>query len=313
VDGAPLTRTLANGTVNYDGDLRNVVSLTGSDGMVLVPSLTGTVVVRRNTATPAFSAPLSSNDSNVPRSPELNESVSTVGTTYNVRGTYSPDAATILAENNLFVGVENVFQNANDSSGAVSNVERIDYLFGQPISVQDAFRFMIMERGGNDSFYIAAITGVSGGAPSSYATPLLVSPANYGPNLTTTATYRRFGLNTVGSANLNYAISLTSAQAYRGVIVPTTDLAVAGTLIHGYSLFASDVVVTNLANLVNWNTAAVYPRNTGGPGGVDLFATGATLYVDENYYDSPEPGSALLMGTALLVVGMMLRRRSPAR
>ena len=87
-------------------------------------------------------------------------------------------------------GIDNVFNNRSEVAAGTgdretaNNIERIDYIIDGginiPVDQQGDVGFLILERGGNDFFKIAAITGLTGGVPSSYGRLISVTPATWG-------------------------------------------------------------------------------------------------------------------------------------
>lgn len=69
-------------------------------------------------------------------------------------------------------GTDNVFANADGVN--INNIQRMDFIFDDGLVVSpdpDGEGFVILERGGNDDFRIAAITGLdSNGNPNSFGT-----------------------------------------------------------------------------------------------------------------------------------------------
>ena len=90
-------------------------------------------------------------------------------------------------------GVDNIFNNQFDVPGAANgppnnlritqdtrnNIERVDYIIDAglniPVAERGDFGFLILDRGGNDAFGVAAITGLAGGLPTTYGDLLQVN------------------------------------------------------------------------------------------------------------------------------------------
>lgn len=220
-----------------------------------------------------------------------------------------PEVANTLEEGLLSLitnrGIDNLFNNISDPGPAGeeeetrNNIERVDYIISNglnvPVASRPDFGFIVLDRGGNDPFQVAAITGLdAGGNPSSYG-PLTPQPL--------------FGAAAYGGGVANNIISLVSrdddltvadpviqpshavpAQDVRGRFFSIADLLPPGdtttTNIFGYSIFASDVTDGgNPANLIDFTNQAFFPIDTtgtgaGAPGGLDLIAGGAVLSVE---------------------------------
>ncbi|PSN14042.1 hypothetical protein C7293_13425 [filamentous cyanobacterium CCT1] len=203
----------------------------------------------------------------------------------------NPDLA--LLSRSINRGIDNVFNNASVSSNnqdTRNNIERIDYLIGNPgVTLIDAevgdVGFLIQERGGNDAFAIAAVTAVdpATGDPTAYG-PLVQVPAsawggtgNVGVNFPSVVLRRDDPANAAPQFRPSHPVP---EQNVRGLFFPINSLLPAPQSTQpffGYSLFAADVAPG--ANLVNF---ATFPTNTPGlganaPGGLDLVAGGFGL------------------------------------
>src|SRR5262249_39823656 len=91
------------------------------------------------------------------------------GTTYDVDGGFTPSMADALADPFISNGMDNVFVN-DPTMQACNDIERVD-LLNAPFTVVDAVKdgYFVAERGGNDAFGIAAVTGVdAAGNPTSF-------------------------------------------------------------------------------------------------------------------------------------------------
>lgn len=192
-------------------------------------------------------------------------------------------------------GIDNVFNNTTGAPAqdTRSNIERIDYLLRDGVVVPPEFQgqegFLVLERGGNDAFRIAAITGLDGaGNPTSYG-PLVsvgAGAANWG-------TANQVQIPTVVFRRAQAGDPLrpshqVPSQFVRGIFFPITSLLSppqSNAPIFGYSLFAADVAAG--ATLTNPNT---FPTNTAGTGagGLDLVAGGFGLF------RAPRPGNLFL-------------------
>ena len=88
------------------------------------------------------------------------------------------DYGQLLHTNNFFGGSDNTF--ANGTVNTTGNIERIDFTWNAPITVNSSLAFAVFERGAvgvHDSFAIAAITAVdASGNPTAFGSLLKVSP-----------------------------------------------------------------------------------------------------------------------------------------
>lgn len=200
-------------------------------------------------------------------------------------------------------GIDNVFNNVSisfNNQDTRNNIERIDYLIGNPgvqltaADLEDV-GFLIDERGGNDPFSIAAVTAIDpAGNPAAYG-PLVQVPANawggtgnIGVELTSVVLRRDQDpppvpfVPPVPDFLPSHPVPL---QSVRGIFFPINSLLPdpqSTQPFFGYSLFAADVPAG--ANLVNFiafptNTIGLEEANNGAPapGGLDLVAGGFGL------------------------------------
>ena len=193
-------------------------------------------------------------------------------------------------------GIDNVFSNVSTTpQDTGNNIQRIDYIIDGgltiPANQQEDIGFLILERGGNDNFKIAAITGLEAGAPSAYG-PLIDVLGNDDPagvwgtsNDVTIATTvsRRDDLSDPNLPPPRFRPShRVPNQPVRGIFFPISSLVEPADPVQpifGYSLFANDVDGEG-AQLVNVANTAVFPDDTPGTnaqGGLDLIAGGFGL------------------------------------
>lgn len=188
-------------------------------------------------------------------------------------------------------GVDNVFDNvgkggAQDNQNTLNNIERIDYILPSGIADDptdaEARGFYVLERGGNDRFFIAAITSID---------PATNTPTGYGPlrlfdvgDWVTSApaiTIETSVLDRTSPAAPALASHTVGPQPVEGVIFPINSLLEpvdAGTTVFGYSLFAGDTPPgSTSAQLTNIADTTTFPRDTfdtSPEGGLDLIASG---------------------------------------
>lgn len=218
----------------------------------------------------------------------------------------------LLLGNSLLRGSDNTFSNVTAESAG--NIERLDFVYGAPLSANAAMGFAVFDRGVadvHDAFAIALITGLDyvNNVPTSYST-LYSQAANWTPaiNVADTFNYSLFRYNTGDNLSDTYRNTETGSQGIGGVVFQIDDFNVApGTQIFGYSLFGYDTTDGgDPSNLIDWTNPTYFPVNTDGStgaGGIDLAAVnGITFSV------IPEPSFAL-GGVALAGLGLALRRR----
>ncbi|MBE9156031.1 DUF11 domain-containing protein [Nodosilinea sp. LEGE 06152] len=190
-------------------------------------------------------------------------------------------------------GIDNVFNNIGFvDQDHRNNIERVDYLIGNPgvtLTAEEADNvgFLILERGGNDAFGIAAVTGLdAGGNPTSYGPLRKAAPGDWGPpGVNVGVRYPSVVLrkDTPATTNPDFRPShQVEEQDVRGIVFPISFLLPPGQSTQpffGYSLFANDVNGTP-DQLVDFTNQAVFPLGTGSgslAGGLDLVAGGFGL------------------------------------
>lgn len=202
-------------------------------------------------------------------------------------------------------GVDNAF--SNEDSVATNNIERIDYIVSEGISIPVAsaadIGFLILERGGNDPFKIAAITALdASGDPSAFGELKTVPASTWGGsgiNITSAVMRREEAEPLFRPSHLVPSQQISSIYVS---IDALTDFD--GQIIYGYAIFPNDINSSNdLVNLTD------FPTNTSGAsgaGGLDLMTGGAifmldtlstisgTLYQDQNQDDTFNSGEPTL-------------------
>lgn len=205
-----------------------------------------------------------------------------------------PNAAAGIAEAMLSTiinrGIDDVFNNTDrvapgDNGDETSNnIQRVDYIvtgsgIQVPLAQQDDVGFLILERGGNDDFGIAAITAIEAdGTPLTYG-PLVQVGRGFWGNSTdvpiSTGVLRR---DSLAQPNPGAAFLVPAPQFIQGIFFPISSLVGApqnAAPIFGYSLFAADV--DNTFNLTQPNTFLTTTTSDNGSGGLDLIAGGFGL------------------------------------
>lgn len=185
-------------------------------------------------------------------------------------------------------GIDNVFNNVTVASNqdTRTNIERIDYVLTDgrvvPPDRQNQEGFIVLERGGNDAFGIAAITGLdANGRPATYGPLRQVAAGswggggNIGVNIPSVVFRRNDGTN---PANPFLPSHTVIAQSVRGIFFPVTSLLPPGQSngrIFGYSLVAADVLPgTNLTQVTTFPTGTQAVVGGDNRGGLDLVAGG---------------------------------------
>jgi gliding motility-associated-like protein len=179
-------------------------------------------------------------------------------------GTFSD----ILGANIIDVGSDNTFN--NDVNPETSNVERIDVVFGAPVTMTAAnlsTGFPIFERNNNGNVAVAAITGVDGsGNPTSYSN--VVVNNGYGPAL---AVLYRYDLMSKSEAAASYTFSQSGAtQALNGIFFSWSDFGLTpGQTVYGYSIGGADSPTTS-AGFLNFAAFPTTTDQSNNQGGADL-------------------------------------------
>jgi hypothetical protein len=245
-------------------------------------------------------------------------------------GTYQSSLNSLLLNNNISQGSDNLFVNSNNTSTLnAGNIERVDFAWTSGVTASSNDGITLFDRGvagAHDTVKIAVFTGWDSvnNRPTTYGGNVvtLVS-ANYGANNldwdpTTAGTQSNIDnyyiLRFSNGDNLtSLADSETAtAQGIGGAFISFANLGIANnTTIYGYSIFAGDVTNT-VANLADWTNATYYPTvTTDTSGGIDLVGFNGRIS-----RPVPEPGTygALLMGFSLAAISAYRwRRRSGSR
>lgn len=252
----------------FNNGVRQVDSFSTATTTYVVSSAADNVFIRRNN--------VNANNSSVWYTS------SGVGT--DLAGQHYNDYGQMLRSNNLFGGSDNTF--ANGVTNTTGNIERIDFTWNSPITVNNSFALAVFDRGAvnvHDSFAIAAVTAVDAfGNPTAYSTLLRVAAGWGGPNPIADFNYRFFRYANGDNLTANTDSAATATQGIGGIVISAADLGlVLGQTIYGYSLMAVDVTASNSAELLDWTNATFFPTttdgNTGG-GGIDLAAINGLLF-----------------------------------
>jgi hypothetical protein len=293
--GAPST---AEG-YTYDNIQQSVTSITTATDTYDVLSVADNVFVRRN-------------DVNADQS-SVWYTASGVGT--DLSGIHQDSYPQMLLSNNVLLGSDNIFANGTDPT--TGNIERVDFTWNAPITVNSSFGLAVFDRGAagsHDAFAIAAVIAVDAqGNPTAYASLLIVS-GNWGAagNAISDFSYRLFRYGNGDIISNSTDNTSTAVQGLGGLIIKASDLGLAvGSTIYGYSLMASDVTATTSAELLDWKNSTFFPTTTDGitgSNGLDLAAINGLVF---GVVPEPAPSAALLGAFLLLVtVCHQFRKRS---
>lgn len=172
-------------------------------------------------------------------------------------------------------GADNIFVNFPDGTTAFNNIERVDFITPSGIIAPsmglDKIGFLLLDRGGNDPFKIAAITKFDSD-PEQYAYgPVVGVGAGIWVGGTPVGNTNVYS-DACGTQNLDTKVANTGNQKLAGVFVSYQDLGILpGQKFYGYSIVGNDVTVS----IKQFST---FPKSTGStPGGWDMTAGGASL------------------------------------
>lgn len=228
-------------------------------------TLESTISIQRNAASADANTPFFALQ-NDPR-PDPASNPQFLAPTINIIGSEAPDDASALNGDIINRGIEAVFVNQGQSA---SNIERLDYVLNTPVRTTDAnelesIGFLIVERGGNDSFQIAPILAIDGNNdPTAYGDLITVNAGDFGATdqeILSVQYTQETGDPTLRPDNIFNQAGTT--QNIGAVFISWDDLGIdANENVFGYSLFAPD---TNPANgdLLDVNSGA-FPTNTTG-------------------------------------------------
>lgn len=179
-------------------------------------------------------------------------------------------------------GSDNVFNNDGTSDLTFNNIERVDFVYkaGIGTTATSAAGFVIAERGGNDAFKIAAITGVDvNGNPTSFGSVVSVPTSAYGAAILNAPTYV---MRKDASDNTLRPFSLVPTQAVKSVFIRFSDLGIAPLQkVYGYALMGNDVTATTGAQVLDFTNTTYFPRTTNNTdGGMDLASAPGIFHTD---------------------------------
>lgn len=324
---APLgafAQTAITGWTVSNTDLTNTTAysptLTFQNNTLSITSFTaGTVKTTDSTATQTFVRRQGSGgNSNM----WMIDNGSTNPTTFRGMDPSGGTLADVLTGNNILQGGNDLFVNTGGTPTIVNtNIERLDFYWNGGFTTVSDQGFAVFDRGRNDGFRIAIITGWDTGTNvvTTYGYSMTVGAGSYGNALAAnfdgsnngntetafSASALRYATN--GTLSVNPEVTEVG-DTIGGVFVSFASLGIPdGTRIYGYSLMATDVNTNNLANLVDWNNTTYYTNTSGDNANtsLDLVAFNGRRFVPE-----PSTYGAMLIAAVAAFIGW--RRRQPA-
>lgn len=197
-------------------------------------------------------------------------------------------------------GADNIFANQGSVAGNNNNIERVDFITPAGISVPsnslNNVGFLVLERGGNDPFKIAAITSIdASGNPTGFGNLITVQTTAWGTSATAIGSIAATVMRREQSETNLRPSDRTTTQNIGGIYFSLQNLGVtASQTIYGYAIFPNDITVTASNQLVNYSAFPTNTSDASGSGGLDLMAGGGifaqnslttvsgTLYQDNN-------------------------------
>jgi len=263
-----------------------------------------------NIIAPADSVTIRKNQGNT-KSPDYNPiwyQGSVTGSTINLKGTRQNSLSDALKQNDVYVGVDNLFSNRQGGNGDNVRSERLDVVFNGGLTASANKVFGVFDRGNksgpnsHDPFKIAAITSVdANGNPTSYGNVIAVDRGWGSASVLGSSISSIVLRNGKGNSDLTSPAAIIP-QPIGGVLIPTDDLAGEGVTIYGYSLFAYDVTGTG-NQLLDWTNKNYFPTDTKHKyGGLDMVSITGLIQLNA----VPEPAALSMMGLGAFA---LLRRR----
>jgi len=215
----------------------------------------------------------------------LYEQLSNSGSNILLKSNYAATMEESLRTRLINHGADNVFSDQGDSNGNNNNIQRIDYMFpdGLPVHSHVEQRgFLVMDRGGNDRFKIAAVKSLDvNGKPASFGPVVSVLETNWGASGISLDTIVLRGYTASGDPQ--HPSADVDPQPLSGVFLNWQTLGLAtNDLFYGYALAGNDST-TNGAYWTQTDNAAYFPTNTSPDstyGGLDLIS-GGLMFFDE--------------------------------
>ncbi|MDD2239436.1 MAG: SdrD B-like domain-containing protein [Kiritimatiellae bacterium] len=216
----------------------------------------------------------------------LYEQASVSGTNLLLKSSYAATMEESLRSAMINHGADNVFSDQGDGNGNNNNIQRIDYLFPDGLPVHSHIEqrgFLVMDRGGNDRFKIAAVTALdANGKPAGFGPVVSVLETQWGTSGITLDTIVMRGYTEDG--DVQHPSASLGSQPLSGVFLSWQALGLkTNDLIYGYALAANDAT-TNGAYWTQTDNPAYFPINTSPSstyGGLDLISGGLMFYDEE--------------------------------
>ena len=213
----------------------------------------------------------------------LYEQASVSGTNILLKSSYAATMEASLRSPMINHGADNVFSDQGDGNGNNNNIQRIDYLFPDGLPVHSHIEqrgFLVMDRGGNDRFKIAAVTALDGnGKPAGFGPVVSVLETQWGASGVTLDTIVMRGYTEDGDAQ--HPSADVDVQPLSGVFLSWQTLGLkTNDLFYGYALAANDTT-TNGAYWTQTGNSTYFPVTTSPDstyGGLDLISGGLTFY-----------------------------------
>ena len=201
------------------------------------------------------------------------------GTNIDLKASYAATMEKSLLSPYVNRGSDNTFCNTGNGDGNNNNIERIDYIFtdGYPLHDNSSLRgFVIMDRGGNDQFQIAAITNLdANGKAIGFGAPVVANLTDWGWSGITINTLVLRGYTEGGDRQ--HPSADVAPQPLSGIYYTWQELGLhTGDVCYGYALVANDVTVG-----ASWTNPASFPLNTtegAAYGGLDLISGGSMFF-----------------------------------
>ncbi len=293
--------TGTNYTVNFAGGSAPVTSITAGGQVYNIISPADSVTIRKNAS-----------NTKSPDNTMIWYQGSVTGNTINLKGTRQNSLSDALKQNDVYIGVDNLFSNNHGGNGDNTRSERLDVVFNGGVTASASKVFGVFERGkatgpnSHDPFKIAAITSVDAfGNPTSYGDVIAVDRGWGTASVLGSSINSIILRNSTGNPNLTSPAAIIP-QPVGGVLIQTSDLVGDGVTIYGYSLFAYDVTGTG-DQLLDWTNKNYFPTNTPhSEGGLDLLSITGLIQLQA----LPEPAMLSIAGLGLM--GLLHRRRRTA-
>lgn len=170
-------------------------------------------------------------------------------------------------------GTDNVF--ANSGGVNLNNIERVDFLINSGLIVKDGYvndaGFLLLERGGNDPFKIAAIKAIdANGNPTQFGDLINIPKSTWGSSDLDIYTSVFQNQDNWSAPKLTGSLN---KQKINGIFVSIASLGIdSGETVYGYALFPGDITSAN--DLTGLSDFPGDTSSDSGKGGLDLISSG---------------------------------------